>query len=373
MSNDLIPFNFKDKGQIRCLVVDGKTRFCAADATKLLGYGNGPDAIAKHVKPHEKSTIAIRDSGPANQFILLSGLLRLVLRSRMPDAEEFQTWLVEDVVPSIMKTGAYVAPGANVVATVPPDLTPESVTNLFGSMVAKLGEKAYEAGREDGHKESDDHAKHLASIADIAIHDAEDAEAALRSHFAQMEPLAKAIISQIEREKRGHFGANKDRLPKDWDGSHKSKNSLPANDVALGLGFKQEREWSRFAEDLKLMSYQQRSGDRDAGSRQADMLMEPKWEVSRLTKEGLLEYTGTDATLVKITALGRAWLEYRLFPRREYYDVRPHNERLIIRGMILGGLHAGELSELREAFLENRDAKTTRFTQPRRPMLQAGA
>jgi prophage antirepressor-like protein len=41
-----------------------------------------------------------------------AGFYRLVLRSDKPAALEFQTWVTGDVLPSIRKHGAYVAPTA---------------------------------------------------------------------------------------------------------------------------------------------------------------------------------------------------------------------------------------------------------------------
>jgi len=41
------------------------------------------------------------------QFIPESEVYRLVMRSKLPDAEKFQDWVCEEVHPSIRKTGVY--------------------------------------------------------------------------------------------------------------------------------------------------------------------------------------------------------------------------------------------------------------------------
>ena len=38
-----------------------------------------------------------------------SDLYRLIMRSNMPDAERFQDWVTEEVLPQIRKTGGYIA------------------------------------------------------------------------------------------------------------------------------------------------------------------------------------------------------------------------------------------------------------------------
>jgi prophage antirepressor-like protein len=56
-----------------------------------MGYSNGRDAVAKHVRDNEKATVAIRDSDadgvqrPRNVTIISqSGALRLCMKSNAP-------------------------------------------------------------------------------------------------------------------------------------------------------------------------------------------------------------------------------------------------------------------------------------------------
>lgn len=44
---------------------------------------------------------------PNSKFITEAGLYRAILRSEKPEAEQFQDWIVEEVLPSIRKTGSY--------------------------------------------------------------------------------------------------------------------------------------------------------------------------------------------------------------------------------------------------------------------------
>ena len=105
--------------QVRTIEEDGKIWFCATDVAKCLGYQNPRDAIAKHCKP---SGVVIRDVGvrtgtksdgsPSIQrlqikFISEGNVYRLISRSQLPSAERFETWLFDEVVPSIRKKGFY--------------------------------------------------------------------------------------------------------------------------------------------------------------------------------------------------------------------------------------------------------------------------
>ncbi|ABQ52058.1 bro-6 [Spodoptera litura granulovirus] len=91
---------------------------------EFLGYKNTRDAIQKHVKPQWKTTwesVANRDSfvtssqpvnlpvnwHPHTVFISEAGVYALIMRSKLPAAEEFQRWLFEEVLPELRKTGKY--------------------------------------------------------------------------------------------------------------------------------------------------------------------------------------------------------------------------------------------------------------------------
>lgn len=63
--------------------------------------------------PHEKQTLAISEGkrgNPNTTVISESGLYKLILKSRKPEAEEFQRWVTEQVLPTIRKTGVYMTP-----------------------------------------------------------------------------------------------------------------------------------------------------------------------------------------------------------------------------------------------------------------------
>lgn len=109
MSDSLIPFNYGDR-HVRVVQVDGEPWFVAADVCGILGYSNGRAAIEQHVPERHRSSVAIHDGTPGNPnraTISESGLYRLVMRSNALNAEPFQDWVTETVLPEIRRTGGF--------------------------------------------------------------------------------------------------------------------------------------------------------------------------------------------------------------------------------------------------------------------------
>lgn len=83
--------------------------FCANDVCDILGYSNSRDAISKHCKT---GGVAKRDTPTKSAvqemtFINEPNLYRLIIKSRKPEAEPFEAWVFEEVLPQIRKTGKY--------------------------------------------------------------------------------------------------------------------------------------------------------------------------------------------------------------------------------------------------------------------------
>lgn len=110
----IIPFDFKGH-QVRTVVCDGEPLFVAFDVATLLGYANQRDAVATHCKAARKvdlNTVADRDGIRGNPNVTVipeRDVYRLVMRSHLPAAEEFEEWVVGTVLPSIRKNGGYIA------------------------------------------------------------------------------------------------------------------------------------------------------------------------------------------------------------------------------------------------------------------------
>lgn len=92
---------------VRTVDVDGTPMFVAADVAKALGYSNTSDAIGKHCKKVSRNAIASVSSQQVS-LIPESDVYRLVMRSKLESAEQFQDWVMETVLPSLRKDGGYV-------------------------------------------------------------------------------------------------------------------------------------------------------------------------------------------------------------------------------------------------------------------------
>lgn len=118
--NELQIFNNPQFGEIRTLVENGKTLLCATDAAKSLGYSNPRDAISKHCRCVAKRDAWVQtgtktDGTPAMRktemaFITESDMYRLIAHSKLPSAVKFESWVFDEVLPTIRKTGSYALP-----------------------------------------------------------------------------------------------------------------------------------------------------------------------------------------------------------------------------------------------------------------------
>lgn len=107
MENNLQVFNNAEFGQVRTIVNEDKILFCASDVAKALGYRNYNDAVNKHCRAIVKCDTPISGKIQAINFIPEGDIYRLIIRSKLPTAENFESWVFDEVLPSIRKTGSY--------------------------------------------------------------------------------------------------------------------------------------------------------------------------------------------------------------------------------------------------------------------------
>lgn len=106
---NLTVFNNENFGALRTIERDGEIWFVASDVAKTLGYQNGSRDINRHVRELHRNHISLNDGNQARDFIIIdeAGLYSLIMRSKLPQAEDFQEWVTSEVLPSIRKTGSY--------------------------------------------------------------------------------------------------------------------------------------------------------------------------------------------------------------------------------------------------------------------------
>ncbi|WP_049394958.1 phage antirepressor [Staphylococcus haemolyticus] len=108
--NELQVFQNSQFGNLEILTIEGKEWFPAIQVAEILGYTNPRKAIRDHTKERGVTIRSVIDSLGRNQdkkFIDEGNLYRLITRSKLPQADEFEEWVFEDVLPSIRKHGLY--------------------------------------------------------------------------------------------------------------------------------------------------------------------------------------------------------------------------------------------------------------------------
>lgn len=105
MKNGMMVFEKEGFGKVRVIENDGGFWFVANDIAQALGYEKPNNAVNTHCKKVNK--ISYPETGQPLNVIPESDLYRLIMRSQLESAERFQDWVVEEVLPSIRKTGSY--------------------------------------------------------------------------------------------------------------------------------------------------------------------------------------------------------------------------------------------------------------------------
>lgn len=108
--NELQIFNNEEFGEVRMAEINGKPYFVATDVATALGYTNPRKAISDHCKGGVTKRDTPTSSGVQQMSYINEGdLYRLVMKSKLPSAEKFEKWVMEEVLPSIRKNGGYIA------------------------------------------------------------------------------------------------------------------------------------------------------------------------------------------------------------------------------------------------------------------------
>lgn len=114
MNNEIKLFNHEQFGQIRICIVNDKEWFCLSDVCKALEIGN-PSQLKARL---QQRGLITNDTPTYNQhgtmviqkmtYIDEANLYRCIFQSRKQEAEQFQSWVFEVVLPQIRRTGGYI-------------------------------------------------------------------------------------------------------------------------------------------------------------------------------------------------------------------------------------------------------------------------
>lgn len=96
---------------VRVVMRGAEPWFVGKDVCAVLGYTNASKALMDHVDDEDKlNNKSLSSLGQRGGWLINeSGVYSLILRSNLPDARRFKRWVTHEVLPSIRKTGGYIA------------------------------------------------------------------------------------------------------------------------------------------------------------------------------------------------------------------------------------------------------------------------
>lgn len=143
MDNMVKTFVNEEFGSVRTIEENGKILFCGSDVAKALGYRRPKDAITTHCKGAVKRRLLTNGGAQEMKMISEGDVYRLISHSRLPSAGKFESWIFDDVLPTIRRTGGYVSNEEMFIENYLPFLN-EPYKNLFRlqmTFISKLNER----------------------------------------------------------------------------------------------------------------------------------------------------------------------------------------------------------------------------------------
>lgn len=135
--NELKIFNNEEFGNIRTTIIGNKIYFVGKDIANALGYSNPRDAISRHCKGVVKHD-NFKEGGQKISLITEGDMYRLITHSKLDSAEKFESWVFDDVLPSVRKYGIYATD--NIIENIlnNPDFGIELLTKLKNEREARI-------------------------------------------------------------------------------------------------------------------------------------------------------------------------------------------------------------------------------------------
>lgn len=138
-------YNFNGADVRTVTLPNGEPGFVGKDVCDRLGYANPSDAMSRHCKGVGLRYPLPTAGGMQNVRVLTEpDVLRLIVSSTLPAAEAFERWVFEDVLPSIRRTGRYVAPASSSVEALHVADALATMLRLEGSARLGVARKALE-------------------------------------------------------------------------------------------------------------------------------------------------------------------------------------------------------------------------------------
>ena len=110
MENKMQIFENAEFGKVRTVLLAGKPYAVGIDVARALEYAKPSQAIIDHCKGIRKSGIPSKGGIQETNVIPEGDIYRLIVKSNLPSAERFESWVFDEVLPQIRKTGSYSKP-----------------------------------------------------------------------------------------------------------------------------------------------------------------------------------------------------------------------------------------------------------------------
>lgn len=138
MSNKIEIFSNKEFGDVRTILINDTPYFCGSDIAKSLGYAKPSNAISTHCRYTLKQGIATKQGNMSEMTFIPEGdVYRLIIKSKLPNAEKFEAWVMDEVLPTIRKSGGYINNVDLMVNTYFSDI-PENQKTLVKGLLANI-------------------------------------------------------------------------------------------------------------------------------------------------------------------------------------------------------------------------------------------
>ncbi len=107
--HQLSVFKFEEAAEIRVIKINDEPWFVAKDIAEILGYSETA-MMTRRLDGDETISAKLAGMNMNSTLINESGLYNSIIGSNKPEAKRFKKWVTAEVLPSIRKHGAYVAP-----------------------------------------------------------------------------------------------------------------------------------------------------------------------------------------------------------------------------------------------------------------------
>lgn len=125
-------FNSEKFGSVKVKMIDGEIFFKLEDITNILGLT--VSKVKRRLSANGIVNSEVEEMGDGTivpvTYISEPNFYRCVMQSKKPEAERFQDWVVEEVLPSIRKNGAYITGNTLMDILNDPRKMAEILTNL---------------------------------------------------------------------------------------------------------------------------------------------------------------------------------------------------------------------------------------------------